>query len=99
MRIKFLSAVAVMLFANIYLGRAQDKDIPPATSLVYPGADGKLVYIADSLGNRIPDFSHAGYKGGGVNIPYVPNKVTIWPVPGDNTENIQAAIDKVSAMP
>ena len=45
------------------------QDIAPTTSLVYPGADGKLVYVADSLGNRIPDFSNAGYKGGGVPLP------------------------------
>ena len=75
------------------------EDIPPTTSLVYPGPDGKLVYIADSLGNRIPDFSNAGYKGGGVSIPYVPNKVTVWPVVGDNSANIQTAIDKVSSLP
>jgi len=40
------------------------QDIPPTTSLVYPGTDGRLVYVADSLGNKIPDFSNAGYKGG-----------------------------------
>jgi len=75
------------------------EDIPPTTSLVYPGTDGKLVYIADSLGNKIPDFSNAGYKGGGVPIPYVAIKATIWPVPGDNSASIQAAIDQVSALP
>jgi hypothetical protein len=75
------------------------QDIPPTTTLVYPGTDGRLVYIADSLGNKIPDFSNAGYKGGGVPIPYVPNKETVWPVLGDNSANIQAAIDKVSALP
>ncbi len=75
------------------------KDIPPTTSLVYPGTDGKLVYVADSLGNKIPDFSNAGYKGGGVPIPYVAIKETLWPVPGDNSDNIQAAIDRVSALP
>jgi len=74
-------------------------DIPPTTTLVYPGTDGRLVYIADSLGNKIPDFSNAGYKGGGVPIPYVAIKATLWPVPGDNSANIQAAIDKVSALP
>ena len=77
----------------------QNQDIPPTTSLVYPGTDGKLVYIADSLGNKIPDFSNAGYKGGGVPIPYVAIKETVWPVLGDNSENIQAAIDRVSALP
>jgi hypothetical protein len=75
------------------------QDIPPTTSLVYPGTDGRLVYVADSLGNKIPDFSNAGYKGGGVPIPYVAIKETVWPVPGDNSGNIQAAIDRVSALP
>ena len=32
-------------------------------------------------------------------IPIVPVKETVWPVAGDNTANIQAAIDKVSALP
>ena len=77
----------------------QVQDIPPTTSLVYPGTDGKLVYVADSLGNKIPDFSNAGYKGGGVSIPYVAIKETVWPVLGDNSANIQAGIDKVSALP
>jgi hypothetical protein len=75
------------------------QDIPPTTSLVYPGTDGRLVYVADSLGNRIPDFSNAGYKGGGVPIPYVATKETVWPVLGDNSDSIQAAIDRVSALP
>ena len=77
----------------------QFQDIPPTTSMVYPGSDGRLVYVADSLGNKIPDFSNAGYKGGGVPIPYVAIKEIVWPVLGDNSGNIQAAIDRVSALP
>ncbi len=77
----------------------QAEDIPPTTTLVYPGTDGKLVYVADSLGNKIPDFSNAGYKGGGVPIPYVVNKIAVYPVLGDNSARIQAAIDSVSALP
>ena len=80
-----------------YIFKAQD--MPPTTSLVYPGIDDKLVYIADSLGNTIPDFSNAGYKGGGVPIPNVAIKETVWPVLGDNSALIQAAIDRVSALP
>ncbi len=75
------------------------QDIPPTTSLVYPGTDGRLVYVADSLGNKIPDFSNAGYSGGGISIPYVAIRETVWPVPGDNSANIQEAIDRVSALP
>lgn len=77
----------------------KQKDMSPTTSLVYPGTDGKLVYVADSMGNTIPDFSYAGYMGGGVPVPYVATKETIWPVRGDNSANIQAAIDRVSALP
>ncbi len=99
MRFKTYTITALMLCFGAYFAQAQNKDILPSTSLVYPGVDGKLVYVADSVGNRIPDFSNAGYKGGGVAIPYVPNKVTVWPVAGDNSANVQAAIDKVSAMP
>lgn len=84
---------------SVYERDFQVQDIPPTTSLVYPGTNGRLVYVADSLGNRIPDFSNAGYKGGGVPIPYVAVKETVWPVPGNNSDNIQAAIDRVSALP
>jgi hypothetical protein len=97
MKIKRYAFTLLILFVNITGSGAQD--LPPTTSLVYPGTDGRLVYIADSLGNIIPDFSNAGYKGGGVPIPFVPIKETLWPVPGDNSENIQAAIDRVSALP
>jgi hypothetical protein len=74
------------------------QDLAPYTSLVYPGADGKLVYTADSLGNKIPDFSNAGYKGGGVAIPYVQNKAIVWPMLGDNSDHLQKVIDSVSAL-
>ncbi len=92
---KFTLLFTVCLLVN---SAGMSQDIPPTTSLVYPGVNGTLHYETDSLGNRIPDFSHAGYRGGGVSIPLVPVKETIWPVMGDNSENIQAAIDRVSAM-
>src|SRR5688572_11522073 len=79
--------------------RAPRQDLPPTVSRIYPGVDGKLVYVPDEDGNTIIDSSHAGYGGGGVPIPTVPVKETIWPVAGDNTAHVQAAIDKVSALP
>jgi hypothetical protein len=90
-------AVLFVLLVALTIGRAQD--LAPTTSLVYPGTDGKLVYVADSMGNTIPDFSNAGYQGGGVSLPYVPVRETVWPVLGDNSDSIQAAIDRVSALP
>ncbi len=44
------------------------------------------------------DFSYAGY-GGGVAIPGVPAVITVSPLGGDDTTNIQNAIDAVSQMP
>jgi hypothetical protein len=88
------AALAPAAFAG-----AQVADLAPTVSRVYPGADGKLVYVPDEQGNTILDSSYAGYGGGGAPIPTVPVKETVWPVAGDNTANIQAAIDKVSALP
>ena len=89
-------AVAPALLAR---ARSQVQDLAPTVSRIHPGADGKLAYVPDEHGNTILDSSHAGYGGGGVPIPTVPVKATIWPVPGDNTEHVQAAVDKVSALP
>jgi len=97
MSTKICSITALIVCINTFSGKAQD--IPPATSLVYPGIDGKLVYVSDSLGNKIPDFSNAGYKGGGVAIPNVPVKAIVWPVPGDNSDHLQRVIDSVSSLP
>lgn len=80
-------------------GQAQGQDLAPAASRIYPGANGRLVYVPDEQGNTIHDASHAGYGGGGVAIPALPVRETIWPVAGDNTQHIQAAIDRVSALP
>ena len=65
---------------------------------VYFGPEGTLQYHQDDQGNQIMDFSYAGYQGGGVAIPSVPVQMTIGPVDGDNTANIQAAIDQVSQL-
>jgi hypothetical protein len=63
---------------------------------VYFGPDHKLHYRADAQGNRIMDFSSAGYKGGGVKLPDVPAVKTLSAAAGDNTAQIQAALDEVS---
>ncbi len=84
--------------APVAIGAAQE-DLLPTVSRIFPGPDGKFNYVADEQGNTIPDFSHAGYGGGGTPLPMVPVKETVWPVVGDNTANLQAAIDKVSALP
>ena len=45
----------------------------PVTPLATPGPDGRLAYAAyNPEGDRLPDFSHCGYRGGGVALPHAP---------------------------
>src|SRR4030095_1648312 len=92
-------SILQLAMAPAFLFRAQAEDLAPTVSRIYPGTDGKLVYVPDEQGNTILDSSHAGYGGGGVPIPTVPIQETVWPIAGDNTSHIQDAIDKVSLLP
>jgi hypothetical protein len=76
----------------------------PASPLwVRPGANGCLKYTEDARGNRIPDFSHSGYGGGGVPLPRVaaaPGPAPLLPSgTGDDTAAIQGAIDAAAGLP
>ena len=67
---------------------------------VHPGPDGKLSYQTTPAGDRILDFSYAGYMGGGVALPDVPAMVTLSPSDApDDTARIQAAINQLAALP
>jgi Ricin-type beta-trefoil lectin domain-like len=86
-------------------------DPPPAFCSGYPPApasgqwqssrvfysSGRLTYATDSEGNRIPDYSYAGYRYGQGSIPSIPQVMTLSPASGDNTARIQAALDQVGA--
>ena len=79
-----------------------EPDNSPRSEWVYYDKNGKLEYKKDERGNRIMDFSYAGYMGGGVALPDVPVRVTVQPPDSpqtDCTALIQDAIDKVSEMP
>jgi len=65
---------------------------------VHPDQKGKLIYSPDYKGNRIPDFSTAGYMGGGTELPDVSTEIILEPKAGDDTERIQEAIDNISSM-
>ena len=68
-----------------------------SSSLVFTNETGKLAYIADKNGNCIPDFSYAGYRGGGVSIPMVTVVKQLTPSGSDDTVAIQNAIKWVGA--
>jgi hypothetical protein len=87
--------------------RLEDRTLLSTSSLVYPGDDGRLVYVPDGQGNTIPDFSMVGYQTGVVPLPGTPGgldvrtlpRVTLHPTSGDRTVDIQQAIDQVSQFP
>jgi hypothetical protein len=68
------------------------------SSIVYYGPEDTLVYKVDGEGNRIPDFSYAGYRNCEVPIPDIPVVKTISPIEGDNTSHIQSALLEVGLM-
>src|SRR5262249_40084061 len=73
---------------------------------VFVGPDGKLQYKilpndnnpSTVNGDRIMDFSSAGYMRGGVALPDSPVRQSVSPSGGDDTSAIQAAIDAVAGM-
>ncbi|MEL6823398.1 MAG: peptidoglycan-binding protein, partial [Calditrichota bacterium] len=88
--------IFIFLFVVTTLSLAQT---PWQSQLVYYNSQGKLEYAVDSTGNRIPDFSYAGYKNSNEPIPNIPTVMSIGPIPGDNTSHIQNAISMVGSMP
>ena len=87
-----------MLARRAFLFAAFAAFAAPHSHWVSIGADGKLHYTADPRGNRIMDFSYAGYKGGGSRLPTIAVARTLKPEPGDATARIQQAIDAVSRL-
>jgi hypothetical protein len=91
-----------VLFAMLASCTSFSGTAPAAPSqLVHFDNAGKLAYQTWGNGNRIMDFSHAGYMGGGVAIPNVGTKITLDPLANgaDNTQAIQNAINSIAAMP
>jgi hypothetical protein len=76
-----------------------DDGSPWQSDLVKMDENGNLIYFPDDFGFSIPDFSAAGYRGGGVILPEVPVVKTITAITGDNTEHIQTALDEVGNFP
>jgi hypothetical protein len=91
-RLTIPDLVAIFLLATSTLS-AQG-----TSSWVFFGPDGRLQYATDAQGNRVMDYSYAGYHGGGVSIPAVPAQHTVSPSGGDDTAAIQAAVDTVSSL-
>jgi hypothetical protein len=88
---------ALLVCPIVLAGFAQEVFGQTTSQWVHYDRHGKLQYAADDNGNRIMDFSWAGYRGGGVSLPSVAARVTVSPSGKDDTAAIQSAIDTVSA--
>jgi hypothetical protein len=88
------TAVLLLALSSAFLSSGQG-----ASKWVAIGDGQRLRYGTDARGNRIMDFSHAGYKGGGVALPDVRVARTVEAADGDSTARIQSAIDEVARLP
>lgn len=75
----------------------QAKAPKPMPPLSYEG--GRLRYVADEQGNKVPDFSYCGYRAGAQPIPDAPVRVLVPLAKGDATLRIQSAIDYLASLP
>ncbi len=86
--------LALILYQQALLAQKPSKPVLP----LYVDK-GTILYNADSLGNRIPDFSYCGYKASEQTIPTVDVKVIVPIAKGDATIRIQTALDYVASLP
>ncbi|UKT65413.1 DUF6298 domain-containing protein [Pedobacter mucosus] len=97
-QLKTLTGLLIFLLVANFSFAQKPKLIEPPKP-IYKGKDGKMAYTPDAQGNRIPDFSYAGYMAGEQAIPNVTIKAKVTFIPGDATNNIQSALDYVANLP
>src|SRR5436190_2466009 len=90
----FYLCAGIFIITGNVSAQKEPKPLPPLSF-----DKGKLVYIADTLGNRIPDFSYCGYKASEQTIPTIDVKVVVPVAKGDATLRIQSALDYVASLP
>jgi hypothetical protein len=67
---------------------------------VTTGVSGRLIYVPDADGDRVADFSMVGYGVGKKPLPTgLPVVIHVNPLAGDNTQNIQNAINYAASLP
>jgi hypothetical protein len=97
--LKRVASFSFLAIVFLFVFSFASSALPAQSRWVHLGPKGKLVYAQSPKGDRIPDFSFAGYKSGGVALPMVAAKLTVTPSDADDTAAIQQAIDEVSARP
>lgn len=90
-------SLLMALLGHTGTGFAHFKTTP--NSPIQISDDAKLSYKAEANGDRVPDFSFCGYMASETPIPNVSVKVIVAAIKGDATQQIQTAINYVSALP
>ncbi|KAJ7515671.1 hypothetical protein O6H91_22G022500 [Diphasiastrum complanatum] len=88
-----------MMMGNILMTDCRTLSQSVDEYFVWSDPLGNLVYKPMPNGDMLMDFSSVGYKGSDAPFPCAPVIKTLCPSGGDDTDQIQEAIDEVSAMP
>jgi hypothetical protein len=89
-----------LLIASVLLAEFSAPTFAAESAWVKTGVTGRLIYVPDVEGDRIPNFSMVGYGAGQRPIPDdIPVVSHIDPIAGDNTQHIQNAINFASSLP
>lgn len=91
----FRWGIAALSFSALGAALFSQGQVDP---VIHYSEEEGLSYVEDEHGNRVPDFSHAGYRGGGVPLPEIPAVVTVSPVDGDDGARLQVALDYVASL-
>ena len=92
-----LRVQTILLLISMASSSVAQKKLPPPSPVQWK--NGILQYTPDAMGNRIVDFSYAGYKASAEDIKSPEVKILLSPSKPNDAEYIQAAIDAVSKMP
>ena len=104
-RMEFKIAGEKPLYDTYYFTAVEPSKARTTYAEPYPALwfDGKVLhYTPDYRGNRLIDYSHAGYGGGGEEIPAVTTKIVLTPsedATTDDAERIQRAVDLLGRAP
>lgn len=97
-------AVSILLISIVLFPCALRTVSAQSSQWVHYGQSGRLIYQMDQRGDRLLDYSTAGYEMGAA-VPQTSELVdasrivNLSPLTGDNRAHIQAAINQVAAMP
>src|SRR6185437_9372088 len=87
--------IVTVAFAAIAASASIPTTYPTGSGISIGYSGGHVTYGYNSVGDRIPDYSSAGYGGGGVTIPTPAVTDTLSPSGADDTTALQNKINSI----